>query len=85
LGIVENMSYLEVNGEKNRIFGEGGGRDLAKKLEIPLLGEIPLDKKIRERCDEGKPIATDINSPSGLIYKQISQELLALAPVDISS
>ena len=85
LGVVENMSYLEINGEKDRIFGEGGARDLSKKLGIPLLGEIPLDKKIRERSDEGRPIVTDINLPSALIYKQISQELLALAPVDISA
>ncbi len=58
LGIVENMSYLEHNGEKLYIFGKGGGARTAELMKVPLLAEIPLDPKTREGGDTGHPIAT---------------------------
>ncbi len=58
LGIVENMSYLEHNGEKLYVFGKGGGARTAEKMNVPLLREIPLDPATREGGDSGKPIAT---------------------------
>jgi ATP-binding protein involved in chromosome partitioning len=58
LGIIENMSYLEHNGERVYVFGEGGGRKTADLMKVPLLAEIPLDLKTREGGDSGKPIAT---------------------------
>lgn len=58
LGIVENMSYLEHNGERIYIFGKGGGARTAELMKVPLLAEIPLDPKTREGGDTGKPIAT---------------------------
>jgi ATP-binding protein involved in chromosome partitioning len=58
LGIVENMSYLEHNGEKLYVFGKGGGAKTAERMKVPLLGEIPLDPKTREMGDAGQPIAT---------------------------
>ncbi|HEX3680934.1 MAG TPA: Mrp/NBP35 family ATP-binding protein [Bryobacteraceae bacterium] len=58
LGIVENMSYLEHNGEKIYVFGKGGGARTAALMKVPLLAEIPLDPKTREGGDSGKPIAT---------------------------
>ena len=55
LGIVENMSYFEDDrGKKNYIFGEGGAKELAKNLEIPFLGEVPIDQNLRESADQGK-------------------------------
>ncbi|MBI5051257.1 P-loop NTPase [Candidatus Micrarchaeota archaeon] len=48
LGIVENMS--------GDIFGEGGGEELAKEFTVPILGSIPLDKKIQEYVRVGKPL-----------------------------
>ncbi len=57
LGIIENMSYYETDGEKDYIFGQGGGRILAERLSVPFLGEIPLRKSIRVAGDEGKPSA----------------------------
>ncbi|WP_018131492.1 Mrp/NBP35 family ATP-binding protein [Effusibacillus pohliae] len=42
LGVIENMSYFEINGEKHYIFGKGGGERLARELRTDLLGEIPL-------------------------------------------
>src|SRR4051794_20473195 len=58
LGIVENMSYLEHNGEKIYVFGKGGGARTAESMKVPLLAEIPLDPKTREGGDSGQPIAT---------------------------
>lgn len=58
LGIVENMSYLEHNGERLYIFGKGGGARTAEFMKVPLLAEIPLDPKTREMGDSGQPIAT---------------------------
>ncbi|MBV8073526.1 MAG: Mrp/NBP35 family ATP-binding protein [Acidobacteriaceae bacterium] len=58
LGIVENMSYLEHNGEKLYVFGKGGGARTAELMKVPLLAEIPLDPKTREMGDSGRPIAT---------------------------
>jgi ATP-binding protein involved in chromosome partitioning len=58
LGIVENMSYLEHNGEKIYVFGKGGGARTAELMKVPLLAEIPLDPQTREGGDSGKPIAS---------------------------
>jgi ATP-binding protein involved in chromosome partitioning len=58
LGIVENMSYLEHNGEKLYVFGKGGGARTAALMKVPLLAEIPLDPKTREMGDAGTPVAT---------------------------
>lgn len=57
LGIVENMSYLEHNGEKLYIFGKGGGAKTAELMKVPLLAEIPLDPQTRAGGDSGQPIA----------------------------
>ncbi|MEA3372532.1 MAG: P-loop NTPase [Campylobacterota bacterium] len=56
-GIVENMSYFIAPDTGNRydIFGSGGGEKIAKKYNIPLLGQIPLDMQIREGSDHGEP------------------------------
>lgn len=58
LGIVENMSYLEHNGEKLYVFGKGGGAKTAERMRVPFLAEIPLDPKTREMGDNGRPIST---------------------------
>ncbi len=58
LGIVENMSYLEHNGERIYVFGKGGGARTAELMKVPLLAEIPLDEKTRAGGDSGQPIAT---------------------------
>ena len=61
LGVVENMSYLKVNGQKQKIFGEGGGLAVAKRLaelsgeEVELLAQIPMDEKLRVASDTGNP------------------------------
>jgi ATP-binding protein involved in chromosome partitioning len=60
LGLVENMAYFtpeELPDNKYYIFGEGGGKALAKEKDIPMLGEIPLVQSIRESGDSGHPAA----------------------------
>lgn len=58
LGVVENMAYFtpeELPDNKYYIFGQDGGRNLAKKEEVPFLGEIPIVQSIRESGDSGFP------------------------------
>ena len=60
LGIIENMSYFVApDGSKQYIFGEGGGRVLSAKLDIPLLAQVPLETSVREGGDLGKPVAAN--------------------------
>ena len=42
LGVIENMSYYETDGKRHYIFGEGGGKNVAEKLEVPFIGQIPI-------------------------------------------
>ena len=57
LGVVENMSYLPTeSGEKQAIFGSGGGAKLAAEVTVPLLAELPIDANIANCGDTGEPI-----------------------------
>lgn len=59
LGVIENMAYFippDMPDKKYHIFGEGGAVRLAEELNVPVLGEIPLEQPIREAGDTGKPI-----------------------------
>ena len=57
LGIIQNMSHFISNdGDKHFIFGEDGGKELSKKLDIELLGDIPIDKNISKSSDSGYPV-----------------------------
>ena len=58
LGLVENMSYYLCPhcDVRHEIFGHGGGREAAERMEVPFLGEIPLDGEIREAGDRGQPL-----------------------------
>jgi ATP-binding protein involved in chromosome partitioning len=61
LGLVENMSHFACPhcGERSEIFGHGGGRRQAERLDVPFLGEIPLDAAIRDGGDTGRPVAAE--------------------------
>lgn len=66
LGIIENMAYFipaELPNNKYYIFGKEGAKNLAKDIEVPLLGEIPLVQSIREAGDVGHPAALQDNTP----------------------
>ena len=57
LGVIENMSYLELpDGEKMDVFGAGGGEKMAEAAQVEFLGGIPMDPAVREGGDNGKPI-----------------------------
>jgi ATP-binding protein involved in chromosome partitioning len=57
LGVIENMSYLELpDGTQMDIFGAGGGERLAKESNVPFIGSIPIDPAVREGGDSGKPV-----------------------------
>ena len=78
LGLVENMAYFtpeELPENKYFIFGKDGGKNLAEKLSIPLLGQIPLVQSIREGGDEGSPAALDENSPTGKAFMELAKSV----------
>ncbi len=57
LGVVENMSYLELeDGSRMDLFGEGGGQRLADSAEVPFLGSVPIDPQVRTGGDSGMPV-----------------------------
>ena len=57
LGVVENMSYLELpDGTRMDIFGSGGGKQLADAADVPYLGAIPMDPSVRIGGDKGTPV-----------------------------
>ena len=72
LGVVENMSYFVCGHcqERTEIFGHGGGATMAEDMEIPFLGEVPIDTRVRSGGDEGAPIvgaAPDAPGGEGLL------------------
>ena len=77
LGIVENMSLHICSqcGNEESIFGEGGGTSLAEESKVDLLGQLPLDKSIREQTDTGKPsVVFDPSSRIAEIYSEIARK-----------
>ncbi|MET4632419.1 Mrp/NBP35 family ATP-binding protein [Kaistia defluvii] len=80
LGIVENMSYFIApdTGARYDIFGHGGAKREAERLDVPFLGEVPLEMVIRETSDSGKPItASQPDSPHARVYKEIAAKIWA--------
>ena len=80
LGVIENMSFFSCPhcGGRSDIFSHGGGEAASKKLDVPFLGEIPIDLKIREGGDAGKPVpADDLDSASGRGFMDIGEQLAA--------
>jgi ATP-binding protein involved in chromosome partitioning len=78
LGIVENMSYFLCPhcGTRSDIFGHGGARREAERLDVPFLGEVPLDMAIRETSDAGLPVvATQPDGAHAKIYREIAAKV----------
>ena len=74
LGVVENMSYLELpDGQKMDIFGGGGGKRMAEAADVNFLGQVPMDPEVRQGGDIGKPIViTNPESKVALALKDIA-------------
>ncbi len=83
LGIVENMSYLELpNGTHMDIFGTGGGEHLAQMTSTPFLGKIPMDQNVRIGGDTGRPIiVSHPDSPVAKSLREIAEDLAAKVSV----
>jgi ATP-binding protein involved in chromosome partitioning len=78
LGIVENMSYFVSPSDNKRydIFGSGGGGREAKRLRVPLLGQVPIDIATREAADRGQPIVgQDRQSPVAVEFMKIAERI----------
>jgi ATP-binding protein involved in chromosome partitioning len=83
VGVVENMSWLSLpSGERMEIFGSGGGQTVADTLTrvvgapVPLLGQIPLDTRVRESGDAGTPIVlTDPSAPAAVALAAVADRL----------
>ncbi|HLT24790.1 MAG TPA: P-loop NTPase, partial [Ignavibacteria bacterium] len=75
---IENMSYyLKEDGAKDHIFGEGGGKKMSDQYNVALLGEIPINTRIREYGDNGKPIViADPGSPEAEAFISIAKKLV---------
>ncbi len=79
LGLIENMSYFECDaGKRYHLFGQGGAARECERIQVPLLGEIPLQPVIGQNCDQGTPIATLAPSESkpSAAFHQTAQTLL---------
>jgi ATP-binding protein involved in chromosome partitioning len=83
IGVVENMSWLELSdGTRLEIFGSGGGQSVSDSLSraigapVPLLGQIPLDTRLREGSDSGMPVVLgDPDSPAATALRGIARQL----------
>ena len=78
IGVIENMSSFVCPhcGEETRIFGEGGGREAAETLGVPLMGEVPLMVALREGGDTGTPIVvSDPDSPAGVAFREAARSI----------
>jgi len=82
-GVIENMSWFTGDdGTRYEIFGSGGGQELASRLDVPLLGRVPLVPDLREGSDTGHPIATSApESEAGQTFDEIARMVIEeLAP-----
>jgi len=82
-GIIENMAWFTGDdGQRYEIFGAGGGQELADKIDVPLLGQIPLVSELREGSDSGDPIvAGNPTSEAGQAFTAIAERIdVELAP-----
>lgn len=76
LGLVENMAYFtpaELPNNKYYIFGKEGAKNLAEKMEIPLLGQIPLVQSICESGDIGRPAVLQKDTPQAIAFMEMAK------------
>ena len=79
LGVVENMSFLKLpGGESLDLFGAGGGERLAQAAQVPFLGSIPIDVRVRKGGDEGMPVVISApDSEVGRALTSIAEQVAA--------
>ena len=80
LGVVENMSIHICSecGHEEHIFGDGGGKRMAEDYGVQCLGALPLELRIREEADSGKPtVVADPEARASQIYREIARKAAA--------
>jgi len=85
LGIVENMSTFvcPTCHHETSIFSQGGGRKASEQLEVPFLGEIPLDGDVCEGGDDGRPILLrNPKSPAAEVFRRVAHNLAGRVSVE---
>jgi len=77
IGVIENMSWFTGDdGKRYYLFGAGGGQDLAERLEVPLLGMVPLTPALREGADSGHPlVAEQPDSEAAQCFQEIARQI----------
>ena len=78
LGVVENMSYFLCpdNGKRYEIFGSGGAQQKAKELDVPFLGEVPINIAIRQRGDAGQTAGNLTDTETSSYFRVISAAMV---------
>jgi ATP-binding protein involved in chromosome partitioning len=85
LGVIENMSaFTTPDGQRFTIFGEGGGRQLADELDVPLIGTVPLQEELREHADNGSPLVlANPQAPASIALREAARGIVAATPVEL--
>ncbi len=81
-GVIENMSWFTGDdGKRYRLFGSGGGEALAQRLDVPLIGQVPMTIPLREGSDQGRPImAIDPEAEVSRVFVAMASQIEAHAP-----
>jgi ATP-binding protein involved in chromosome partitioning len=82
-GVIENMSWFTGDdGKRYELFGAGGGQELATRLGVPLIAQVPLVPELRAGADAGSPIvASDPDGEAGRVFARIAETIdVELAP-----
>jgi ATP-binding protein involved in chromosome partitioning len=80
LGIIENMSWFEnpETGKPIALFGTGGGQRLAEETDLPLLGQVPVDPRIQEGGDTGRPlVVAEPDAKASKAIRAIAENVVA--------
>jgi ATP-binding protein involved in chromosome partitioning len=85
--VIENMSgFTTPDGERYAIFGEGGGKELADELDVPLLAKVPLTMPLRAHADSGVPLVVENpDDPASQAIRQAARGLIAMAPMELAT
>jgi len=78
IGIIENMkSFISDDGKEHFIFGKDGGQKIAKQFNVDLLGQIPIDIRLREQSDNGEPfMEIKKDNKTSLIINEIAEKIV---------